>query len=47
MIKSNYFSSNSDMLLHFEKFIPWHEIVPVYENNFSDAHKYSETGNDL
>jgi acyl-CoA dehydrogenase len=47
MIKSNYFSSNSDMLLHFDKFIPWKEIVPVYENNFTDAKKYNETGNDL
>jgi alkylation response protein AidB-like acyl-CoA dehydrogenase len=47
MIKSNYFSSNSDMLLHFNKFIPWNEIVPVYENNFHDAKKYSETGNEL
>ena len=47
MIKSNYFSSNSDMLLHFNKFIPWNEIVPVYENNFNDAKKYSETGNEL
>ncbi len=47
MIKSNYFSSNSDMLLHFDKFIPWNELVPVYENNFNDAKKYSETGNDL
>jgi alkylation response protein AidB-like acyl-CoA dehydrogenase len=47
MIKSNYFSSNSDMLLHFDKFIPWNELVPIYENNFHDARKYSETGNDL
>ncbi|MBK6606750.1 MAG: acyl-CoA dehydrogenase family protein [Leptospiraceae bacterium] len=47
MIKSNYFSANSDMLLHFEKFIPWKELVPVYENNFFDGKKYSETGNEL
>ena len=47
MIKSNYFSSNIDILQHFDKFIPWNEIVPVYENNFNDANKYSETGNEL
>ncbi|MBP7284361.1 MAG: acyl-CoA dehydrogenase family protein [Leptospiraceae bacterium] len=47
MIKSNYFTSNSDMLLHFEKFVPWNEIVPAYENNFKDAKKYNETANEL
>ena len=47
MIKSNYFSSNIDILQHFDKFIPWKELVPVYENNFFDAKKYSETGNEL
>lgn len=47
MIKANYFTSNQDMQLHFDKFIAWNEIVPVYENNFHDAKLYKESGNEL
>ncbi|HNN81920.1 MAG TPA: acyl-CoA dehydrogenase family protein, partial [Leptospiraceae bacterium] len=47
MIKSNYFTTNSDILLHFEKFIPWKQIVPIYENNFHDAKVFQQTGNEL
>lgn len=46
MIKNNYFTENSDLMLHFDKLIKFQEIVEQYEDGFSDAKKYAETNDD-
>ncbi len=46
MIKTNYYSSNIDLMNHFKKFINWKEIIESYEDNFSDFLEYQESGND-
>lgn len=47
MIQNNYFSENPDQVLSFEKLVDWNEIVSVYENDYSDAKKYAETGEEV
>jgi acyl-CoA dehydrogenase len=46
MIKANYFSTNSDLMNHFKKFINWNEVIDAYENDFSDAKEFEKTGNE-
>lgn len=43
MIQNNYFSDNSDLMLHFENFIPWKNVIEEYENGFDDYKKYQES----
>ncbi|MBM9548675.1 acyl-CoA dehydrogenase family protein [Leptospira sp. 201903074] len=45
MIQSNYFQTNEDLKEHFYELIDWNEIVPIYENQFSDAKLYLEKHN--
>ncbi|MCG6140376.1 acyl-CoA dehydrogenase family protein [Leptospira mtsangambouensis] len=45
MIQSNYFQTNEDLREHFEDLIDWNEIVPIYENQFSDSKLYLENNN--
>ncbi|PJZ39184.1 acyl-CoA dehydrogenase [Leptospira levettii] len=45
MIQNNYFQSNEDLKEHFYDLIDWNEIVPIYENQFSDAKLYESTKN--
>lgn len=47
MIQGNYFQENTDLLNHFNHFVPWDEIVEAYEHGFSDAKKYEQNGDDL
>ncbi|EMY70852.1 hypothetical protein [Leptospira vanthielii] len=42
MIQSNYFQTNEDLQEHFNELIDWNEIVPIYENQFSDSKLYLE-----
>ena len=46
MIQSHYFQDNPDLQAHFERFIDWNEVVPLYENAFEDAVEYDSTGNE-
>jgi alkylation response protein AidB-like acyl-CoA dehydrogenase len=43
MIESNYFRDNEDLALQFKTLIDWNEIVPAFENGFSDAKTYEKT----
>lgn len=45
MIQNNYFLTNEDLKEHFYELIDWNEIVPIYENNYSDAKLYESTQN--
>ncbi|TGL57807.1 acyl-CoA dehydrogenase family protein [Leptospira jelokensis] len=45
MIQNNYFLTNEDLREHFYELIDWNEIVPIYENNFSDSKLYESTQN--
>ena len=46
MITGNYFTTNEDLLLHFNSITDWKEIVEAYEQGFGDAEEYKKTGND-
>ncbi len=46
MIAANYFTSNEDIIRHFDKIINWKELIDNYENNFQDAEDYKKTGNE-
>ena len=46
MIENNYFTENTDILLHFEHLIPWSDIIFAYENDFADHKRYQENGDE-
>lgn len=46
MIQNNYFTENKDILLQFNEIIDWKEAVDAYEDGFTDARKYQETGDE-
>ncbi len=46
MISSNYFSDNDDLNLQIDQMIDWQETVGIYENDFEDAKKYKESGDE-
>ncbi|TGL51750.1 acyl-CoA dehydrogenase [Leptospira kemamanensis] len=45
MIQNNYFLSNEDLREHFYDLIDWNEIVPIYENHYTDAKLYETSKN--
>lgn len=45
MIQSNYFTTNEDLKEFFYDLVDWREIVPLYENQFSDAREYEISHN--
>jgi len=46
MIQNNYFTDNEDLLVAFESLVDWERVVLAYEDNFADAARYKETGDD-
>ena len=46
MIQNNYFNDNPDLFHQFEDIVDWEEIVKAYENDFGDAKRYKETGDE-
>ncbi len=43
---SNYYEDNPDILFHIENMIDWQSIVTLRENNFSDYHEFTKTGDE-
>ena len=43
MILSNYFEDNPDLQFVIEQYVNWGELVPLHEEDFSDAKEYAKT----
>ncbi|MBE7438896.1 MAG: acyl-CoA dehydrogenase family protein [Spirochaetales bacterium] len=46
MIQNNYFSDNEDLVTAFESLVDWDRVVEAYEDNFADAARFKETGDE-
>ena len=44
MIKGNYFTDNADLQFNVEHFVDWATLIPLQEENFSDAAEFKKNG---